>query len=61
MGCVNWSNLSQDSCSLQEDACKHCVQLSVLFQVDHTHLEMNYESPSSYIQGHVVNVYHVTC
>jgi len=50
MGCVNRINLAQDRCSLQENACKHCVQLSVLFQDDHTHLEMNYETPSSYIQ-----------
>jgi len=61
MGYVNWINLAQDRCSLQENACKHCVQLSVLFQVDRTHLEMNYEIPSSYIQVHMVNVCHVTC
>jgi len=61
MGYVNWINLAQDRCSLQENSCKHCVQLSVLFKVDHTHLEMNYETPSSYIHVHMVNVYHVTC
>jgi hypothetical protein len=60
LGCVNRINLAQDRCILQENACKHCVQLSVLFQDDHTHLEMNYETPSSYVQVHVVNVYRVT-
>jgi hypothetical protein len=36
MGCVNRINLALDRCTLQEYACKHCVQLSLLFQVDHT-------------------------
>jgi len=44
MGCVNWINLAQDRCNVQEDACKRCFELSVLFQVDHTHLEVNYET-----------------
>jgi len=61
MGCVNWINLAQDRCSLQENACEHCVQLCVLFEIDHTQLEMNYETPSPYIQVHMLNVYHVTC
>lgn len=61
MGCVNWINRAQDRCSFQDNACKPCVQLSVLFQGDYTYLEMKYETLTSYIELNVINVYCATC